>query len=172
MSAKRASTKTASPTQATPALNALMIGGAVAFGLWQLVNRGRMTWPPTQFLAGLYTVAGCLALVGPIVLFRKSAAEGGLGELVWLSGGALVWLHNLAASLRGNLPLGSLATPLGYQPMGLTVLAVFLAGWRARPAAGAGWSWTNVVGWGLGVFWVGMGLTTLIPGPMSGLASR
>jgi hypothetical protein len=137
MSAKRASTKTASPTQATPALNALMIGGAVAFGLWQLVNRGRMTWPPTQFLAGLYTVAGCLALVGPIVLFRKSAAEGGLGELVWLSGGALVWLHNLAASLRGNLPLGSLATPLGYQPMGLTVLAVFLAGWRA------GWSWTS-----------------------------
>ncbi len=46
--------------------------------------------------------------------------------------------------------------------MGLTMLAVLLAGWRSKAGA-RNWSWTNVTGWLLGVFWVGMGLTTLVP---------
>jgi hypothetical protein len=47
--------------------------------------------------------------------------------------------------------------------MGLVVLALFAAGWRIH-GPGHSWSWTNVVGWLLGMFWVGMGLATLWPG--------
>ncbi len=46
--------------------------------------------------------------------------------------------------------------------MGLTILAVLLAGWRWR-AEGKDWSWTNVTGWVLGLFWVGMGVATMPP---------
>ena len=52
-------------------------------------------------LASLGTVAGCLALVGPIVLFRRGpGSEGGVGNLVWMTGGLLIWVHDLAALPR------------------------------------------------------------------------
>jgi hypothetical protein len=46
--------------------------------------------------------------------------------------------------------------------MGLTILAVLLAGWRCR-LVGRNWSWTNVTGWLLGLYWVGMALVTFLP---------
>jgi hypothetical protein len=137
--------------------NALLIGAAVGYGLWTLVGRGRVSWPPHDLLTNAYTLAGCLALVGPIVLARREAAAGGLGELLWMTGGLLVWVFDLAAALRGNFQTVAWTTPLGYQAMGLTMLAVLLAGWRLR-SGGRDWSWTNVTGWILGLFWVGMGL--------------
>ena len=162
MSTKRASAKSTAPAS-SPILTACLMAGAIGFGLWTLVNRGRVSWPPTQLLSSLFTVAGCLALVGPVLLIsRKGRGEGGLGELLWMSGGLIVWVFDLAAVVRGEWKSLSWPTPLGYQTMGLTILAILLAGWRWRNAS-KDWTWTNVAGWILGLFWVGMGLATMAP---------
>jgi hypothetical protein len=148
------------------------MAAALACGLWTLVARGRVSWPPNDLLANSYTLAGCLALVGPLVLMRRDAAESGLGDLLWMTGGLLVWMFDIAALLRGGYRSLAWATPLGHEAMGLTILAVLLAGWRMR-AGGRAWSWTNVTGWVLGLFWVGMGLTAfLAAGRGYGLAAR
>jgi hypothetical protein len=153
-----------SPTVASsPLVNALLIGGAVAYGLSILVTRGKVSWPPHQLLASVYTLAGCLALIGPIVLARGEAGEGGLGELLWMTGGLLVWVFDVVALVHGQWRTMAWATPLGAQTMGLTMLAVLLAGWRCR-LVGRNWSWTNVTGWILGLYWVGMAMATFFPG--------
>ena len=154
-----------------PILNALLLGAAFCGGFALLFSRGRLTWPPTQLLASVYTVAGCLAMIGPIVLHRRDAPEFGLGELLWMAGGLVVWIFDLAAMARGDFRGTSWATPLGYQPMGLTILAVLIAAWRCR-VAGSSWTWTNVTGWVLGLFWVAMAATTLLPARVLGVAMR
>ncbi len=159
---KRAA-KGPSPALSSPVTNALVVSGAVAYGVWLLVIRGQMTWPPGELLKNAYTLAGCLGLVGPIVLARRERHDGALGDLVWMTGGLLAWVFDLASVARGEFRGVSWATPLGYQSMGLTILAVLVAGWRLQ-GAGRSWSWTNVVGWVLGLFWVGMGLLSLMPG--------
>jgi hypothetical protein len=151
--------------------NALLIGAALVCGLGILVARGRVGWPPHHLLASLYTVAGCVALVGPVVLARAQAAEGGLGELLWMAGGLLVWVYDAAAVVRGQWRTVSWVTPLDHQTMGLTVLAVLLAGWRCR-VGGRSWSWTNITGWALGLFWVGMAVATWLPGRLPEVAAR
>jgi hypothetical protein len=156
---------------ASPVVNALLVTAALGCGLWTLFSRGWLAWPPNQLLASLYTVAGCLALVGPIVLARRDGAEGGLGELLWMTGGLLVWVFDAVAAIRGDWRTTAWATPLGNPAMGMTILAVFLAGWRCR-VPGRGWAWTNVTGWLLGVFWVGMALSALFPSRALGLAFR
>ncbi len=174
MAAKRAPAKSATPahTSATgPVFNALLLAAAVGYGLMLLVNRGRLSWPPNQLLASLYTVAGCLAVVGPIVLARGSEGEPALGELLWMTGGLLIWVFDGVALLRGDWKTTAWVTPLGYQTMGLTILAVLLAGWRCR-VAGRNWSWTNVTGWILGLFWVGMALAAFAPARSAGMVAR
>src|SRR4051812_22643667 len=179
MASKRSSSsRTSSPASSTsspgtgPVFNAVLLGAALSYALAILVDRGKLSWPPTQLLASLYTVAGCLALVGPIVLARAESGEGGLGELLWMTGGLLVWVFDALALLRGEWQTAALVTPLGYQTMGMTILAVWLAGWRCR-VAGRGWSWTNVTGWVLGLFWVGMAVAATWPVRAGGtLASR
>lgn len=171
MPPKRAAAKApATSSASSPLVTAALLGSALALGVGTLVARGRLAWPPTQLLASLYTVAGCLALVGPVVLLSRRSGEGGLGELLWMAGGLIVWVFDLAAVLRGEWRSLAPATPLGVQTMGLTILAVLLAGWRWRPSS-RDWSWTNVAGWLLGIFWVGMGLAALAP-PGSLMASR
>lgn len=174
MASKRASAKPIAPSPgsaASPALNAAVLGTAVAYGLYLLVVRGRMSWPPTDLLANAYTVAGCLALVGPVVLFRRDSAEGGVGEMLWMTGGVLVWIFNLSQLMRGEMRGSSLATPIAARTMGLTMLAVLLAAWRMRGGS-RNWSWTNVTGWVLGLFWVGLSLASLWPNSPVRLASR
>ena len=172
MATKRVAPKTSASAPATPPLGtALLLGAALCYGLGTLFARGRLTWPPDQLLASTFTVAGCLALIGPILLYRREAGEIGLGELLWMAGGLVVWVFDLAAVAKGEVTTLSWATPLGYQPMGLTILAVLLATARAR-VAGSNWSWTNVTGWALGIFWVSMAATTLIPRRVLGLAMR
>ena len=171
MPPKRAATYNAPSPYASPLVNLALLGAAVGYGLLVLVGRGRVSWPPHELLAGSYTLAGCLALVGPVVLSRRGTAEGGLGELLWMTGGLLIWTFDLAAALRGEVRTLSWATPLGSQTMGLTILAVLLAGWRTRGGA-RNWSWTNVTGWILGLFWVGLGMASLLPGHLAGLAPR
>jgi hypothetical protein len=172
MSSKRAAPKVPAQSASSPPLaNALLLGVALCGGLAMLFARGRLTWPPTELLASVYTVAGCLALIGPILLHRRDSSEVGLGELLWMAGGLVVWMFDLAAIARGDYRTFSWATPLGYQPMGLTILAVMLAAWRCR-VAGSSWSWTNVTGWALGLFWVAMAASTLVPARVLGLAVR
>lgn len=172
MPPKRAATTTPSAPSASPLTNVALLGAALGYGLLILVGRGRVSWPPHELLAGSATVAGCLALVGPIVLARRGTAEGGLGDLTWMTGGLLVWAFDLAAVLRGEARMLSWATPLGTQAMGLTILAVLLAGWRMRGGA-RNWSWTNVTGWILGLVWVGLGMASLLPSRLAaGLAPR
>jgi hypothetical protein len=80
-------------------------------------------------------------------------------------------VYDLAAVVRGEGRGLAWATPIGTQTMGMTMLAVMAAGWRTRGAS-AGWSWTNVTGWVLGLFWVGMGLAGLLTPRTPGLALR
>ena len=165
MPPKRVASKPVAPSATSPPLaNGLLLGAAMGLGLWTLVDRGRVSWPPGDLLANTYTLAGCLALVGPIVLSRREAGAGGLGEMLWMTGGLLAWVFDLAAAVKGVSAGQAWIAPLGYQPMGLTILAVLLAGWRGR-LGGSGerdWSWTNVVGWILGLFWIGMALASLL----------
>jgi hypothetical protein len=165
------STASASSSSQPPLLTALLLGAALCGGVGLLFARGRLTWPPNQLLASLYTVAGCLAMIGPILLHRRDSPEVGLGELLWMAGGLVVWIFDLAAVARGEFRTLSWATPLSYQPMGLTILAVLIAAWRCR-VAGSSWAWTNVTGWALGLFWVAMAASTLLPARVLGLAMR
>ncbi|WP_435006400.1 hypothetical protein P12x_003971 [Tundrisphaera lichenicola] len=172
MATKRVAPKSmgsASPT--APLGTALLLSAALCYGLGTLFARGRLSWPPDQLLASIFTVAGCLALIGPIVLYRRDPSEIGLGELLWMAGGLIVWVFDLASIAKGEARSISWATPLGYQPMGLTILAILLATARSR-VGGSNWAWTNVLGWLLGIFWVAMAATTLIPGRVLGLAMR
>lgn len=160
---KRAAARGSSGTT-SPLVNATLLTLALGYGLWLLVDRGRVSWPPHELLTGLHTFAGCLALVGPLVLSRREGAEGGVGELAWMTGGLLVWIHDLAALAQGRYQNHSWVTPLEVAPMGLTILAVVVAGWRLRAnAGGRNWAWTNVVGWVLGGFWVALGVSSYLP---------
>lgn len=177
MASKRASSTSSAQGGADHALgNAVLLVVALGVGLALLIHRGRLSWPPLNLLSGLSTVAGCLALVGPVVLARTSSRDssGSLGELVWLSGGLLVWLFDVAAVFQGQARGLNWATPIGERTMGLTILAILLAGWRCG-LAGRNWSWTNVLGWTLGLFWVGLAAGSWLfasGGPFAFLASR
>jgi len=170
MATKRSASKSATSSGAPvtgPVFNAILLGAAVCYALVLLVDRGRMSWPPTQLLASLYTVAGCLAIVGPIVLARSDSGETALGELLWMTGGLLIWVFDFVAAVRGDWRSNAWVTPLSYQTMGLTILAVLLAGWRCR-LVGRNWSWTNVTGWILGLFWVGLAVASMLPATRAG----
>ncbi len=169
MATKRVAPRAVSDrSAAAPFATALWLIVALGLGVWTLVARGKLDWPPTQLLASSYTIAGCLALVGPILLLRKEAGDLGLGELIWMAGGLMIWIFDGASLVRGETRAMAWATPLGYQPMGLTILAITLAAWRCR-VGGANWSWSNVTGWTLGIFWVAMAAITLIPAKTLGV---
>lgn len=170
MCAKRASSAgtTGSPDHAVT--NAVLLAAALAWGLSLLFQRGRLTWPPLALLSSLSTLAGCLALVGPLILARSTGREGSLGELVWLTGGLMLWLFDLAGALQGQARALNWTTPLGDRTMGLVILAVLLAGWKCSGAE-RNWSWTNVTGWALGLFWVAMGIGSWFLAPSAGLSS-
>jgi hypothetical protein len=148
--------------------NAILLTAALGWGFALLLQKGRLTWPPIALLSNLNTLAGCLALVGPLILARSGGKEGSLGELVWLTGGLLIWLFDIGALLQGSPRVSSWATPLGDRTMGLVILTVMLAGWRCGLAS-RDWSWTNVMGWLLGVFWIAMAAGSWILAPASGL---
>jgi hypothetical protein len=160
--ASRSSSSSAPVVPSSPLANALIVGAALGVGIAILVARGKMSWPPHQLLSSIFTVAGCLAMVGPVVMARVESGDRGLGELLWMTGGLLIWVFDLVSVSRGQWRTLAWATPLGAQTMGLTILAVLLAGWRCR-LVGRNWAWTNVMGWILGLYWVGMAVTTFFP---------
>jgi hypothetical protein len=154
--------------------NAVLLLVALGVGLGLLVQQGRLTWPPLKLLSSLSVLAGCLALVGPLILSRSPGGSGSLGELVWLAGGLLIWLFDLSAILQGQARTLNWTTPLGERAMGLIILAILAAGWRCG-LRGRDWSWTNVLGWTLALFWVGLAAWSWILEPgslLTGLASR
>jgi hypothetical protein len=176
MSARRSSSKEAGAASSPdhPVRTAILMLAALSYGFALLIQRGRLTWPPLALLSSLSTLAGCVAFVGPLVLARTGGKDASLGEMVWLTGGLLVWLFDAAAVLAGSGHSLAWATPLGDRTMGLAILAVLLAGWRCG-LAGIDWSWTNITGWILGLFWVGIaaGSWLLTPaGRLLGLVAR
>lgn len=158
-----------------PVVTTVLLLGALGWALGLLFHKGMLAWPPVRLLSCLATIAGCLALVAPVILARSGKSGASLGELIWMTGGLLIWIFNLVGVANGDLKSIDWATPLGPRTMGLIVLAVMLAGLRSG-LAGRDWSWTNVTGWALGLFWVGMAAATwaLAPGQglVAGLASR
>lgn len=142
--------------------NALVIASALGIGLWALVDRGQIAWPPGRMLSAITTLAGYLALAGPIVLARRDRGGAGVGDLVWMTAGLLIWFYNAAALIRGTFETTRVADPVGPIGLALAVLAVSAAAWRLH-GPGRVWTWTNVTGWILGIFWVGSGLAALLP---------
>jgi hypothetical protein len=153
-----------------PVVTTILLLGALGWALGLLFQKGMLAWPPVRLLSALATVAGCLALVGPIILSRSGKVGGSLGELIWMTGGLLIWIFNLVSVANGDLRGVDWATPLGPRSMGLIILAVMLAGLRSG-LAGRDWSWTNVTGWALGLFWVGMAVASWALAPASGLGA-
>ncbi len=88
-----------------------------------------------------------------------------------MTGGLLIWVFDAVALVRGDWRSTAWVTPLSHQTMGLTILAVLLAGWRCRVTS-RNWSWTNVTGWILGLFWVGMALAAVSAARTAGIAAR
>ncbi|MGP0069075.1 MAG: hypothetical protein ACLQGP_36430 [Isosphaeraceae bacterium] len=174
MSTRRASAQSArSDSSSNSAItNALLVSAAILWGMSLLIQRGRLTWPPYALLSSLSTLAGCMALVGPGILFRSSEVEGSLGELGWLTAGILLWLFDIVAVLQGQWKTVHWATPVSDRTLGLMVLAVLLAGWRCGLAR-RNWCWTNVAGWMLSAFWVAMAVCSWVLSPpgRSSLAS-
>jgi hypothetical protein len=99
-----------------------------------------------------------------MILCRAGDIEGSLGELGWLTGGLLIWIFDLAAVFQGHWKTLHWATPLSDRVLGLTILAVLLAGWKCG-LAHRNWSWTNVTGWLLSSFWVGMAICSWLLAP-------
>lgn len=157
----------------SPATNAALIASALAYGLWALVDRGRVSWPPRELLAAGTTFAGCLAVVGPLVVGRRDNGQAGLGDVLWLAGGLLIWVFDLAAIARGRTGARgfSWTSPIDATTMGLFLLAVGLATVRARITVKS-WSWTNVIGILLSLFWIGSALAGYWPSPGNGFVSR
>jgi hypothetical protein len=161
-----------STSASNPAIaNAVLVATAMLFGSWLLVQKGRLTWPPYELLASLSTLAGCLALVGPFILIRSGEIEGSLGELLWLTGGLLVWFFDIDAMVQGHWKTTPWATPLHDRTLGLAILAVLLAGWKCG-LADRNWSWTNVTGWLLSAFWVGMAFSSWLLSPAARIGLR
>ena len=131
MAAKRASSSSAASGSSDHAVtNAILLAAAARAGLEPALPAREAHLAPLALLSSLSTLAGCLALVGPLILARSGSREGSLGELVWLTGGLLVWLFDLAGTLQGQARTLNWATPLGERTMGLVILAVLLAGWK------------------------------------------
>ncbi|RUL89003.1 hypothetical protein [Tautonia sociabilis] len=151
-----------SSASSSPALNAALVLAAVGYGTMLLVDRRELSWPPRELLSSLATLAGCLAMVGPLLLWRKGAGEGTVGELTWMVGGLILWAFDLSALAVGRTRGMDWAAPVAPELLGPVILAVMVGGWRTGRTAWS-WTWTSVTGWLLGLIWVGMGALAMLP---------
>ena len=155
----------------SPLANAGLVAGALAYGLWALVDRGRISWPPRELLTAGTTFAGCLAIIGPIVVGRRETSQAGLGDILWLAGGLLIWVFDLASLAARPVSRRFLDQPARLDHDGSRRP-------RRRPrrdparVAVKSWSWTNVVGILLALFWIGSALAGFQPLLGNGFGSR
>lgn len=157
--AATATSKSVSMAPASPWWTAVLVFAALSYAIWVLVQRGRLSWPPYALLGSCSTIAGGIALVGPIVLARWGDSAEPVGERIWRTGGILIWVFDLASVARGRISVVQWITPIEASQMGLIMLAVMLSGWsRSSSSGGFRWSWTNLVGWCLGVLWALLGV--------------
>ena len=89
---------------------------------------GDLALPVLRDVALAVSPGECLALVGPLILARSGKSSGSLGELVWMTGGLLIWIFDVVGMASGTVKWADWATPLGERTMGLIILAVLLAG--------------------------------------------
>ena len=124
-----------------------------------------MLAPPNQLFASLGTVAGCLAMIGPICSI--AATHPTRDSASWVSDGGWPCRTDLRPRRLGPGELHSMywATPLSYQPMGLTILAALISACCCTVRAGR----DERDGLDLGLFWVAMAASTLLPARMLGL---
>lgn len=145
-----------------PAVNFVILSVALLLFLRVSVRQGWINWPPSNLAAILTAFAGWLALAGPLVLFRHEEQTGsmGTGDRVWIITGIIIWLRFLISVSSGRVPgFDSISTIVKPSDMALISVACLLAGVLSRPKR-VYWTWTNLVGWALGLCWVA---TVLIP---------
>ena len=152
----------ATPQASSPLLSAALVLVAMGYGLMLLVDRREVSWPPRELLASLATLAGCLAMVGPLLLWRRGSSEGTVGELMWIVGGLMLWGFDLSALAQGKSRGLDWAAPIGPEVLGPVVLAVMVGGWRIGRSAWS-WTWTSVTGWLLGLIWIGIWILAMLP---------
>ena len=89
MSAKRATSGSsgAGSSSEHALTNAIILIVALGWGCTLLIQKGRLTWPPLALLSSLSTLAGCLALVGPVILLRSGRQRGQAGRARLAYGG-------------------------------------------------------------------------------------
>lgn len=150
------------PGASSPLLNATLVLLAIGYGLMLLVERHELSWPPRELLASLSTLAGCLAMVGPFLLWRRGSEEGTVGEMTWIVGGLLLWAFDLSALVQGNLRELDWAAPIGPEILGPVILSVMIGGWLTGRLAWS-WTWTSVTGWLLGLIWIGIWILSMLP---------
>jgi hypothetical protein len=145
-----------------PAINFLIITAALLLFLRVSVRQGWVNWPPSNLSAILSALAGWVAIVGPLVLFRHEEQTGamGLGDRVWITTGIVIWLRFLQGVATGRIPgFDSITSLVKPSDMAIITLACLIGGMISRPKR-VYWTWTNLVGWGLGLCWLA---TVLIP---------
>lgn len=139
-----------------PVLNLMILTGAGILFVRVGIRQGWIDWPPTQLGKILATLAGWIALAGPLVLFRHEEQAGsmGVGDRVWITTGLLLWLKLSLQIGTGNLPsVEAVTTLIDSRDMALVSAACLIGGMMGKPK-NSHWTWTNLVGWGMSVCWM------------------
>lgn len=139
-----------------PFLNLLILSGAVILFVKVGIRQGWIQWPPANLGSILASLAGWIALAGPLILFRHEEQTGGMGigDRVWVTTGFLLWLKIAIQLFTGRFPsIEAVATIVGPTDMALISMACLAGGLIGRPKS-SHWTWTNLVGWGLSLCWL------------------
>lgn len=152
----------------SPLLSAALVCLGVGHGLYLLVDRGAIGWPPSQLMGPASTLAGSVAMVGPIVLWKKvGGSDASVGDLVWMAGGLFLWLLDLSAIAEGRSGRMDWAVPAEPRVLGCFAVAVMVAGWTSGHARWA-WTWSGITGSILGGIWVSRMVLELMGGGAAG----
>ncbi len=168
MAAKQSRSRPGPSSESAPLWNAVLVVGAIALAGYVLVVRGALSWPPHELTGSIGIVAGCLTLIGPLVLWgRRGEAGASLGDHAWMTCGVAAWLFALARWSIGGAPSLDWTAPVAPWVIGGVAASTACSGWRIaglRPA----WTWTGVLGASLAVYWVVAGLAECIGRGASG----
>lgn len=147
---------------APPLWNAVAVLGALGAAAYLLIERGAVSWPPDDLLRSASTLAACLTLIGPLILWNGGNGKpGSLGDLIWMTAGLALWAFLLAGLARGDARRLDWTSPVPPSMLGLFLLATAAAG-RRTARLPLSWTWTDVLGTTLGLFWILIALAELL----------